>query len=168
MLQLQRVTTEYIDVEDRMKMTGELNADRTMVLWLNQRLLLRLLPHLFLWLEKQIGEGIPIEIQQSFAQEAAAVDIDHEQSPVTSLHDSQSWLVSSIDITPDTNSFLLCFKGSGAQEVTLPFTAQQLRQWLSILSTLWDAAEWPLTAWPRWLRHSTQDYTTETSARSYH
>ena len=57
LLELQRLTTEYVDAEDRMRLTGEIRPGETLVLWLSQRLLMRLLPHLFLWLEK-LGVGL--------------------------------------------------------------------------------------------------------------
>lgn len=164
---LQRVTTEYVVLEDRIKMTGELSPDDTMVLWLNQRLLLRLLPHLFLWLEKQGGDGIPSEILQSFAQEAATADLNDEPA-VHSTQGAQTWLVSAIDITPDADNLLLRFKGTETQETTLPFSAQQLRQWLSILHKLWNLAEWPLDVWPQWLRSAAKDDAESSAATLYH
>ena len=45
-MDLHRITTEYIDSEDRIRLTGQLASGDTVVLWLTQRLLNRLVPHL--------------------------------------------------------------------------------------------------------------------------
>jgi len=164
---LQKVTTVYVDTEDRIKIAGELSSGDTIVFWLSQRMLLRLLPHLFLWLDKQFQNEIPIEIQQSFAQEAAIAKADHE-SAVESALDTQAWLVRSIDINSDNNNLRLCFKGAESQEALLPFTAHELRQWLSILYTLWQAGEWPLEVWPQWMQDTTTNNDPKSTSASYH
>ena len=43
---LQRVTTAYLENEDRLRLTGELADGDTVVCWLTQRLLNRLVPGL--------------------------------------------------------------------------------------------------------------------------
>lgn len=52
---LQRITTEYRAQEDRLCLTGERANGDAVVLWLTQRLLNRLVPHLTGWLEQQKG-----------------------------------------------------------------------------------------------------------------
>lgn len=167
MPQLQRVTTEYIATQDRMKMTGQLESNEAVLLWLHQRLLLRLLPHLFQWLEKQGGDAIPNDIKQSFAQQAATSDLGLEP-PVQITSGAQEWLVYEIDVTPNTVTCLLRFKGSSAQEATLPFNSQQLRQWLSIVQKLWTVADWPPAVWPQWLLSSDTPHPAITDTKSLH
>ena len=83
---LQRITTEYIDREDRIRLTGELAAGTVVVLWLTQRLVNRLVPHLTAWLDRQVtpASNIPSvqarhqDIVQSFAQQAARVQLAPE------------------------------------------------------------------------------------------
>lgn len=48
---LQRMTTDYIVQEDRIRVTGECAGGGVLVLWLTQRLLVRLVPPLCRWLE---------------------------------------------------------------------------------------------------------------------
>ena len=55
MPELQRITTEFIDSEDRIRLCGECSPQQTVVLWLTQRMLNRLVPHLLNWLEQQTG-----------------------------------------------------------------------------------------------------------------
>lgn len=78
---LERLTTRYSNTEDRICVAGELAGAKPMVLWLTQRLLLRLLPSLFEWLQAQesvdVAPKAPAVLSmyadavQSFAQEAA-------------------------------------------------------------------------------------------------
>ena len=42
MAELQRFTTEYVEIEDRIRLAGETAPGHTVVLWLTQRLLARL------------------------------------------------------------------------------------------------------------------------------
>lgn len=60
---LQRITTEYIDHEDRLRLAGEDAQGQTTVLWLTQRLLNRLIPHLCQWLEQQGGNAPLAEVK---------------------------------------------------------------------------------------------------------
>lgn len=151
MPELQRLTTEYIEVEDRIRVSGELSSDETIVMWMSQRLLVRLLPHLFTFLERQSTKTVPVEIAQSFELEAAKADL----TPVAAVErhkDSQEWLVSEVDITPSQNGIALKFKSTSGLETTLSLSKLSLRQWLSVLQTLWEGASWPIDIWPEWIK----------------
>jgi len=148
--ELQRLTTEYVDTEDRIRLTGEIRPGETTVLWLSQRLLLRLLPHLLLWLEQQSGASIPLEIAQSFAQQAAQANLSPE-TPVARAAQSQEWLVEAVDLAPRQEGLILQFRAQPPHAVTLSMPAQALRQWLNILHRLWAVAEWPAQVWPAWM-----------------
>ena len=148
--ELQRLTTEYVETEDRVRISGELASGETVVMWLSQRLLLRLLPHLFLWLEKQSNDNIPMEIEQSFAQEAAKADLSAE-APVERQKGSQEWLVESVDLSPNKDALATRFRSQSEKFVQIALQAQPLRQWLEILFSLWQLAEWPIGVWPEWM-----------------
>ena len=153
MRELNRLTTEYIEAEDRIRIFGELATDETVVMWLSQRLLRHLLPHLFLWLEKQSGDSIPSEIAQSFAQEAAQAEFATE-APVAQHPGSQEWLVLAVDINPSNEALRLGFRAKEEQQASLTLTPVALRQWLAILHTLWGLAEWPKELWPEWIKEN--------------
>ena len=55
MNRLERITTEYIDKDDRIRLTGEPAQGDAVVLWFTQRLLNRLVPHLTAWLSGQLA-----------------------------------------------------------------------------------------------------------------
>lgn len=153
MTELQRLTTEYIEAEDRMRICGELASGETLVMWLSQRLLLRLLPHVFLWLEKQGGDSLPVEIAQSFAQDAARAELTPE-APVLREEHSQEWLAEAVDLSFSQDALLLQFRAKPSHAVTLNLASQPLRQWLNILHSLWSLAEWPTAVWPHWMESS--------------
>ncbi len=147
---LQRMTSEYIDTEDRIRLRGQVRESEVVLIWFTQRLLTRLLPHLFLWLEKQTDTSLPKEIVQSFAQTAARSQLTPEPSVVIQP-DAVSWLVHSVDVTAEVDSIRLLFKGEQNQQVRLTLRSQQLRQWLSILQSLWTKGGWPSGLWPEWM-----------------
>lgn len=62
---LQRITIEYRTQEDRLCLTGERAG---VVLWLTQRLLGRLVPHLTAWLEQQKGPSEHAKVMLEFQQ----------------------------------------------------------------------------------------------------
>ena len=158
MAELQRITTLFVDSEDRIRLAGEDGAGQTQVLWLSQRLLNRLLPHLCAWLEQQApapgrsyADAARSEVLQSFAQLAAQAALE-PQVPVPSHAPSGAWLVHSVDIATTDQVVTLNFKAAGAaQAATLTLPEQALRQWLNILHDQYAAAEWPLTPWPEWV-----------------
>lgn len=142
--ELQRITTEYVDSEDRIRLCGELAPNQSLVLWLTQRLLNRLLPHLLGWLEQQVGVSgavgadVRAEVVNGFAQQAALAAMEH-QSPVQAHSAQSAWLVHEVDVTVNQEVMRLTFKGQtcsdpSAQtlEASVTMQALPLRQWLSI------------------------------------
>ncbi|WP_435751613.1 hypothetical protein [Thauera sp. AutoDN2] len=158
MATLQRITTEYIDQEDRIRLTGELAQGDTVVLWLTQRLMNRLVAHLTAWLSRQISPASRIpsvqaahqEIVQGFAQQAARAQLAPEP-PVRASSEEAGWRVDSVDIAQGEEAVVLTFKGEGEAQATLTLTAQPLRQWLGIVFEQYQRGEWPTTVWPGWM-----------------
>lgn len=156
MKNLQRLTTQYNETEDRLSVIGAISPDETVTLWLNHRLLVRLLPHLFTWLERQSDDSIPVEIAQSFAQGAAKAQLV-EETPVSVAPASQEWLVEAVDLTPNVGNLTLTFRTDKQAPVTLQLPTQHLRQWLEIVHSLWRVAEWPMQVWPAWVENKPND-----------
>lgn len=178
---LQRITTEYIEAEDRIRLAGEA-GENTVVLWLTQRLLNRLVPYLCQWLEAHSGFGtagssattatgqarhadIGQGIAQSFAQQAAAAALA-PQPPVQATDPSTQALVHSVDVSTAQETVTLRFKGQGqeaaneqaetqAQELAqVGMNAVALRQWLGIVYQQYLRAEWSTHPWPQWMEES--------------
>ena len=172
---LQRITSIYFDVEDRFRITGEVSDESTRCLWLTQRLLLRLVPHILEWLNeiaRAEGKGDlgQAELMQDFAQQAAKARLEPQAAvPVPTMPDPNAaiettpgaatagqqeaiWLVKEVDISKSTNGILtLTFKHESANGVQLAMAPIELRQWLIILHSQWLQAGWPAAIWPEWV-----------------
>ena len=152
---LERITTEYIDTEDRIRISGEVGNDLPVVIWLTQRLFQRLLPILLQWLENQNIDMPHAEILHGFAQQAAKSELT-QQPPVLAGSDSAAWLAQSVDINQLEHTVTLTFSGANGQDpVSLMLAVTPLRQWLSIVYDAYLKAEWPIDVWPGWMREST-------------
>ena len=168
---LTRVTSVYSDAEDRFRVTGEISPEDTRCLWLTQRLLMRLVPHLLEWLgeigraegKDDLGQA---EVMQDFAQQAAKARLEPQTAvPVPSMPDPNApiqttpgepipetiWLVHEVDITKSTNGVITLTFKHGGNGVQLAMAPIELRQWLIILHSQWLQAGWPASVWPEWI-----------------
>ncbi len=152
---LQRLTTEYTDHEDRLRLTGETPTGTTVVLWLTQRMANRVIPHLCHWLETTSEGGERADWQQHFAQQAAEHALP-PQAPVQRHTAGAQWLVHSIDVTAGQGGVALTFKTPQASAAcaTLHLEAVPMRQWLGIVQAQYVLADWPMAVWPDWLRQA--------------
>jgi len=149
--ELQRVTTEYVVTEDRIRLAGAAVDDQTVVLWLTQRLLNLMVPQLTGWLERQgASDLIDSELAQGFAQEAAEASLAPEPA-VRAAPDEDGWLVDSVDIHTGTDGVVLAFKSGDDAIASLTLLTEPLRQWLGILRGQYVQGGWPTSAWPGWM-----------------
>jgi hypothetical protein len=154
----QRFTTEYVDFEDRIRVSHQLDSGEVVVTWLTRRLTDRLVAHLATWLEKETVQTPRPEVLQSFAQKAAAVELAqavavNPQVAVVPPPLPVAWLVREIDVNTEGSGVVLNLKGELPQKtLTLMLSRLQLRQWLNILRSQYVLAQWPLSAWPEWLQ----------------
>jgi hypothetical protein len=149
-LDLQRITTDYIETEDRIQIVGELAGNDTVVIWLTRRLLDRLIPHLTHWLERQQGDVLRKDLLLSFAQQAAQTGLT-PQAPVPARASSQQWLTNSIDLHHGEEHLQLVFKGESGQAASIGFAPTPLRQWLGIVQLAYRIGQWPQHSWPPWM-----------------
>ena len=158
---LQRLTTEFIDTEDRIRISGEGVQGELLSFWLTQRLLTRLIQFLVTSIEAvstQKTEQGAVDARthalvNEIQQEAAAQLITHEP-PVDATKSGISWLVREVDINKTDQHYTLRFKNIGSAPADVVFDQQQLRQWLLIVFKLWQQAEWPLAIWPEWIQNT--------------
>ena len=141
---LNNLTTEYIEQEDRIRLSGATCHD-TAVIWLTQRLFQRLLPLLIQWLERQQPSGSPVTARFAFMRQQT---IQAEDKAVTNL---SSWLANSIDIATTNEQVVIIFRGVDGQAASVIFSSEHLQQWLEILHETCLAAQWPLNAWSSWM-----------------
>lgn len=148
---LQRLTTEYIEAEDRMRLAGEDAQGQAVVLWLTQRLLNRLVAHLCQWLEQQSGNAPLAEVRQEFAQQKARAELAL-QPPVRTEPDVQGVLTHSVDLKTSSAGMGLQFKDVDGKVVArLQLQPTPLRQWLNIVFDQYRKAHWSTAVWPAWV-----------------
>ena len=147
---LDRITTEYIDAEDRIRLSGQYADGAAVVIWLTRRLIQRLVPVLLEWLQQQHRQDVAIshaEIMQGWAQQAARAELT-AQPPVQALAASSAWLADSIDFTHSPEGVVLTFKSANDQRAMLTLPAAALRQWLNIVYDVYVRADWSLAVCP--------------------
>jgi len=155
----QRFTSEFVDFEDRLRVSTELPGNHVAVLWLTRRLLDRLVGHLAGLLERETEQAPVPEVQQSFAQQAAQASHQQQsqQQPQPAVTPQQAqtvqeWLVREVDLTPGAQGVGLRFRGEHTHQVVeLGMPPLLLRQWLGIVHGQYRRAQWPLDAWPDWM-----------------
>lgn len=172
--QLQKFTTEFIPEEDRLRLSCVLEDGQQVVLWLTQRLLQRLVPHLCNWLEKQpIAVAVPASPQalvlqpllvHQMAQQVAQVALsEQKQTPVQAPSSVWSGVVVRVQLemhAAQSNPagpagpparLQLNLQVSEQARFHIVFASHTLRQWLAIVYRHYQSAQWPLAMWPQWL-----------------
>ncbi len=156
-IKLRRLTTEYVVIEDRIRISGETRDSGPVVMWLTNRLAMRVVPQLVRWVEDRAALAASSDYAalkrelQSFAQAAAVAGLK-PQRPVIAEGTTPSWIVQAIDMTEIQGRLSITFRGEPDQSASVPFDATGLRQWLSILHRAWSKAAWPSVVWPDWIQ----------------
>lgn len=148
---LERITCEYVENEDRIRLSGEVASSAPIVIWLTRRMMQRLLPVLIPLLEDKRADPQYAEIMQVFAQQAAR-SVLRSQVPVKAQLDSEAWVAASVDIALAVQAVTLTFRAVNGQAASLEMEALPLRQWLGILHDIYIKAEWPQEVWPDWIK----------------
>ena len=155
---LNKVTTQYIEFEDRIRVLGTGNSNETHEIWITRRLLDRLVSALLSSLKKEDKHRNKKHVQMAFEQEVAVTNYIPE-TPVKISETVNSWLADSIDILSTENGVILNFKKKNLYNAELPFEFEPLRQWLFILYKTYQHSEWPLNPWPEWFLNSKENQT---------
>lgn len=162
MTDLKRLTTQYDPAEDRIRLTGTNDQGQTLCLWLTQRLMNRLVPHLCEGLEKQASSSLskvmeqPLRshVEQSFAQQKARAALER-QAPVVAAYDAPQWRVEAVDVKHASGGVRLVFKGvAQGQQAVLNLPVPALRQWLGIVFEQYRRAGWATQVWPAWMEEA--------------
>jgi len=153
-MELQRFTSEYDEIEDRLCLIGEDAAGAKIRIWITRRLFERLLPLLLRWLDSQTEDLPRGDLMQGFAQAAARAELK-PQPPVRAHAEAPSWLAAKVDVNTTPERLLLTLHPAGADTAStaarLPLSATLLRQWLAILHGLCQRAGWSPDLWPEWI-----------------
>ncbi len=158
---LSKVTTLYDPVQDRIKISGQFKNDKVCVIWLTQRMLNRLVPHVTGWLEKQQDDKTPRgdllnSIQQQRAQNKHAERVEQGLDTAVSAEEAEAeWLALSVDIQHPPGGVRVIFKDKAKepeQMAVLELPPLLIRQWLNVLMVNYKKADWPNNAWPEWMQ----------------
>lgn len=149
MIPLEKITTEYIPEEDRIRLAGQRGQSVTVV-WLTLRMTNKVVPALCAWLEQQTAHVPSGQVVQEFKQQAAKASLKH-QSPVKVAQKSDIVLPIAVDINKSNEYITLNFKGKNDASAKIVFSAVQLRQWLQILHQNVCRAGWVSKVWPEWI-----------------
>jgi hypothetical protein len=163
----QRYTTEYIELEDRLRVSAISAEGGVVVVWVTRRLSDRLIAQLCRLFD-QPGESMRAntihDVQQSFAQMAAMSNHAQQvqQQAVVAVkpkeqESAQAWLILEIDIKwTDALVTLICKGSTPQQTLTLNMNTTQLRQWMGIMLGQYARAQWPTGAFPDWFLDAAQ------------
>ena len=151
---IKRMSTEYSDREDRLRLSGEVEGAGPVVIWLTQRLAARLLPVLLKYLDKQTNGRPQRDALHDFAQQAARADLK-PQAPVQAEPGAESLLAHKVDVIHGKGRVTLVF-GDEAPRARFTLTTKQLHQWLAILHRRWAQAQWGPAPWPDWIAPATK------------
>lgn len=158
---LTKITTNYIETEDRFRIIGSASESNDLCFWISQRLLLRLLPPILKWTDENqlkniqsdgaskssINEFALQEARQRFAHESRPKDAPN--SPTELL--STSLLLQEVDLKFFAQNIQLCLKHNGKNIASLSLTKLEARQWILIVHAQWTRSGWPMSLWPDWL-----------------
>lgn len=171
-LNLHRITSEYIATEDRFRLSGTTDKGVAVSYWITQRLLLRVLHVLLDWLgshreelERQAAaemlgpmaaRPVPAEAQPGAETRgeatggAAAGEETAPPSDDTPAGDTAELLFEA-DIRIAPNRITLVFKPRSSEHAQLSLQLGEAWQWVAIIHTLWKRAEWNQAVWPDWI-----------------
>ena len=169
-MRLNKLTTRYIAREDRMLVSAE--SDRGILnLWLTQRLLKGLLPHLLGWLEScsdveplsaatdrqskaHAPNGDPQGTDSAAPHLASQLIAQTRQAPtqVDAGQASRSVLIQTIHFQPRDILLRLVFELPD-EDAILDLQSEHLRIWLGVLYAAWQQAAWP-DVWPEWMKQA--------------
>lgn len=159
MADIHKFSLHYDPHEDRLAFDAEDAAGATTRLWLTERMCRNLAPHLIKMLTEKgaakAGGAVAESTVQSWAQLSAMRGFD-QSSAVKLKTDAPSGLVNAVHVTPTNGRFLVKFD-FGGQSRSINFDEQALRQTLSLLARLYQAAGWTADIWPDWIADPTPE-----------
>lgn len=168
---IRRFTTDYVPVEDRMRLSLERDDGAVRILWLTRPLLNKLVVQLVRRIDAAAPSGVSTDrplksgAQQRFTQQAAEASLK-PQEPVrvgtTARQAGVATLVTSIGLRDGQGGLCVEFKGGKHVLEAVPFTGDALRQWLGVLHKCYCQAGWGGDFWPGWI---TPDHSPADTAR---
>ena len=155
-----RFTTEYVSIEDRIRLSLARRDESVRILWLTRPLLNKLVVQLVERVDvtgasdAAMNGSLKSDAQKRFIQEAAEASLK-PQKPVrvgtTTRQAGVAMLITSIRLREAQGMLTAEFKGGSQVLETVLFTSEALRQWLGVLYKCYGNAGWGGDFWPAWI-----------------
>ena len=156
MIQATKLSQIYDGAEDRILLIGEDAEAAACRLWLTQRMANQIVQALVSWLSRQSSaqfspsDAVTVQAWEQAAAIGQYVSASPVQWPSDRPTTLREGLVQATDLQRAGENFRLVFHIKDDGPVAFPFSAIELRQWLSIIYGLYKNAGWPLEVWPAW------------------
>lgn len=181
MINLTRMTAEYVEHEDRIALIGDGGADGIVRLWLVRPLIAKLVPALTDIVKPRHDDPGYAKVIDTFRQAAAeqqhkpqppvsyvaakapgaqsaaaapAQDVRAEAAARLAVKDSNEWLVREMKVRVLETGFAMLFIAEDDRQVSCGFSEDLLRQWLGILRKVCLKAGWVSPDWPEWMQEN--------------
>lgn len=149
---LKKVTLEYVDVEDRIRMSAQSEAEGRIVFWLTQRLCGRLVGRLAEYLEKTEPEGGVVERNAMMAFQQQDAGTRHRPAaPVRAQEGDLTVLPAKVDVAWNSKVVALSIPYASEEAAVLQLSRTELRQWMRLLHRQYRKAGWETRSWPAWI-----------------
>jgi hypothetical protein len=151
MVMLKKVTLQYIEIEDRIRMSADLDGEEPTVFWLTQRLCRRLVQTLSGHIEHSapqsllVDKGLMLSVQQHDAGWRQTFS-----EPVRIGRLSRSVLPEKVDLICPAGGAAIIFPLYEGEPARLQMNMLELRQWLAVVYRQFQIADWPMEVWPHW------------------
>ena len=152
MVILKKVTLQYIEIEDRIRMSADFDGEAPAVFWLTQRLCRRMVPKLSGHIENLtqtsplVDQELMLSVQQHDAEWKKAL-----LEPVKVRGFEHSVLPETVDLQCLAKGAAIIFpfdiKGEQAR---LQMNVAELRQWMGGVYRQFRVAGWSMEVWPEW------------------
>jgi len=170
-MQLQKLTTRYIEDEDRFLVSAESDCG-VVNMWFTQRILKLLVPHVLGWIDRCCdqtcaAESEPASKHGDVNQFEPGDDLSRTKRQKTSqllaqsrktvpqveaCRAQQSCLIKSVQLQPRESVLRLVFSLPDA-DASLLLQEEHARIWIGVLYQAWKKAEWE-DIWPVWVKQS--------------
>ena len=159
MQSLKKVTSEFIESEDRFRLSALTNEDEVVAFWLTQRLLTRLVAHLSEQIEINSSQlsNAPADKKADYSDSDRQISNREplaSQSAVKIKESVTPILITEVDVKLGKGDLALVLKSGKKSCASISFSPSELKQWLEILYTLWHRAGWPISLWPERLTNN--------------
>lgn len=177
-MEFEKLTTRYDEYQDRICVDGQTAHGEVVTLWLTYRLLQRLLPLLLEVITPLPGTDPNVDLLAAWelskaraqqkpqkAVERPPVQVPSGAGETMASTAAPFWLVESVELKGSTpTQTRMSFRTGTGEAASITFSAEQLRQWVSIVYSQWQIAGWSPAVWPDWLRGVAETQSQDTGA----